>query len=216
MKIGLRRLALTSCMLLAGFHEAHASCPSSHLEPTLNYGHAFGNPVKITTDIDIGQGFRGEEAIFTYVEYLSRESRETGYSPVFAVHVFRDELTKNARVVEGRLKADKPILVQAPLSAQTAELVIAIAAPIVRDTHYPESPCPAFYLDGYVIDVGVNWRTGQDANFIGGSAYSPIEGTPAGHLQVLGHALRAIATGKLAESKLETALREKGIVVPQQ
>jgi len=215
MKIRFRLLALATGMALAGVHEARASCPSSHLEPTLNYGHAFGNPGKITTEIDLGPGFRNEEALFAYVEYQSRESREPGYSPVFSVHIFRNELTKNARIVEGRLKAGKPILVQAPLSTQTVELVTAIAAPIVRATHYPMSSCPGFYLDGFVIDVGVNWRTETDANFIGGTAYSPLEGTPAGHLRILGLTLRAIATGKVAESALEKTLREQGVLLPQ-
>jgi len=116
-------LTLASCLVLTAFQQAGAACPSSHLEPTLDYGRAFGNTVSITTGIDIGP-------------------------------------------------------------------------------------------DGWVIDVGVRWRSENEVKFIGGTAYAPIAGTPAGHLGVLGRALRAVATGELAESELEKALREKGIVKP--
>jgi len=207
-------LTLASCLVLTAFQQAGAACPSSHLEPTLDYGRAFGNPVSITTGIDIGPDFHNEEAIFQYVEYQSRDSRDPGYSPVFAIHVFQNEVTRNARLVVGRLKAGKPVLLQMPLSASTVELISTIASPLVRDTHYPKSPCPALYLDGWVIDVGVRWRSENEVKFIGGTAYAPIAGTPAGHLGVLGRALRAVATGELAESELQKALREKGIVKP--
>lgn len=101
---------------------------------------------------------------------------------------------------------------QSPLDQQTVDLIVAIAAPIVRNTHYREVPCSAFYTDGYVIQVGVAWRGGDsDADFIGGEAHVPIPGSPADQLKVLGRALREIASKKLAEKDLERFLREKGI-----
>ena len=53
-------------------------CPSSHLQPTINYGHAFGNPVKATTEVDLGPLLEDEELVFQYFGYQSRYSREAG------------------------------------------------------------------------------------------------------------------------------------------
>lgn len=204
--------AFAAAMIVGAIGTARASCPATHLEPSTNYGRAFGTPEKVTTDIDPGPGADDEDIAFQYFEYQSRESREPGFSPVFAVHVFHDAQAAKARVVLGRLKEGKPVLVQAPLNKKTVELIKAIAAPIVRATRYRETPCPAMYLDGYVIQAGVDWRAGDtDANFIGGEAYAPQPGSPAHKLQVLGRALRAIASNKMAEADLDSFLREKGI-----
>jgi hypothetical protein len=190
-------------------------CPSSHLQPTINYGHAFGNPVKVTTEVDFGPLLEDEELAFQYFEYQSRYSREAGYQNMFAVHVLRDLTAKKARVFVAWLNDGKPMLVQAPLSLKSVGLVTAVAVPIVHATRFPLAACDVEYLDGYVIQVGVARRSGLANNFLGGEVYAPIPGTPVHQLEVLGRALQAIATGKLAESALETLLREKGIIKPE-
>jgi hypothetical protein len=200
---------MTSWVMLIGPGPV-AACPSSHLEPTLRFGRAFGNPVKATTDVDVGPLGEDEEWVFQYFEYQSRESREPGYASMFGVHVLRDSTAKTARVFVARLKDGKPVLVQAPLSMKATAAVIAMAWPIVHDTHYRKVACDAEYLDGHVIQVGVAGRSGWSSSFIGGEAYGPIQGTPVYQLQLLGRALKSIATGTMAESGLKSVLGETG------
>jgi hypothetical protein len=186
-------------LALAAAGPAFAVCPGAHLQPSVNFGRAFGTPEKATVAVDFGPARRYDDVLFQYFEY---QSKEPGYARVFGVHVLRDSTTQQARVFLARLKDMKLVLVQAPLTATAVETILAIAAPIVRDTHYRQTPCEAMYLDGYVIQVGVDWQSGADHDYIAGEAFAPIRGTPAAQLQTLGRTLRAIAEGTMTESDL--------------
>jgi hypothetical protein len=196
---GVRCFAAAISFALAGVGPALAVCPGAHLQPSVNFGRAFGTPEKVTVEVDVGRARRYDDVLFQYFEY---QSKEVGYARVFGVHVLRDSTTNQARVFLARLKDKKPVLNQALLTPKAVETVLAIAAPIVRDTHYRHRPCEAMYLDGHVIQVGVDWQSGADHGYIAGEAFAPIAGTPAAQLQTLGRTLRAIAEGKMTESDL--------------
>ena len=203
-----------SILLLLAFATPSAlalsTCPSAHLEPTLNYGRGFGNPEKITIHFDTGSRSSDEDLAFQYFEF---QSSDPGYARVYAVHVLQNEDTKKGRVFLARIKDGIPVTAEMPLSEKTVDLVIAIATPVVLATRFKNPPCTVLYTDGYVIQVGVEPKVGS-RGFIGGEANIPIPGTPVHQLQLLGRALRAVALGELPESKLEGTLKEQGVIKP--
>jgi hypothetical protein len=187
---------------------AASLCPSAHLEPTLNYGRAIGNADIIAVNLDNGRRKDSEELAFQYIEY---QSPDLGFDKVFAVHVLRDPEAKIGRIILARLKAGKPVLAEKRLSEKTVALAVAIATPAVLATRFRDPTCEVLYTDGHIIQAAVHVDL---RGVVGGEAYSPIPGTSAGRLEVLGRALRAVALGELAESTLEAALKEKGVLQP--
>lgn len=190
-----------ACIAIGASQNAYALCPSSHLEPTVSYGSAFGSPEKITTAANFGLLSGNDELVFQYFEYQSRDL--DGYDPVFGIHILYNPATKSARVFFGRIKGGNPIWLHASLSLRTVETIVAIAAPIIRNTRYRQVACDVVYTDGHLIQAGVNWQSVNTYQFIGGEAFAPLPGSEAARLQSLGHALRALATGKMRESEVE-------------
>jgi hypothetical protein len=194
--------------LASSYASASTQCPAAHLEPTLNYGRAFGNSEIITVNVDTGPRNDNEDLAFQYFEY---QSPDPGFQRVFSVHVLHDPVAKTGRVILARLKDGKPVLAEMRLSEKTIERAVAVATPGILATRFRDPPCKIVYTDGYLIQAGVE---ANQIGFVGGEAFAPLPGTSAHRLEVLGRALRAIALGELSESKLEIALKEVAATKP--
>jgi hypothetical protein len=125
-------------------------CPSSQLEPTLNYGRAFGHPERATIFADLGATAEDEELIFQYFEY---QTRDAPFAPFYAIHLLQDQRSGEGRAFLIRLKGDTPLRVETKLSKAALHQILQIASPIVSRTQYPDHACEAQHLDGFVIQA---------------------------------------------------------------
>ena len=186
-------------------------CSSSSLEPSLGYGHAFGDPKEVTEpNIDVGEN---EYLVFQYVEY---QTREPDYAPVYGIHLLRDEKTKEGRLILIRLKTGKgkkrvPILREISLNAQQIADVLAYASPIVQQTHYPDKSCGNIIgTDGFVFQAA-SGSPQYPEHLQGGEAFEPVAGSDADRMVKLGRLLRSLCLGESKLASLDDFLKRPPI-----
>lgn len=163
--------------------DALAACPTSHFEPTIEFGSYFpGYDSVLARQISASPD---AELALVYVEF---GTREPGFGASYLITLVRDGLNGGGTLYLNRLKDGKPVSRQLRINANEVRDLIQKLIPILQNTHYSPSGCPVHFLDGFLVQMAVE-EPGR--GLIGGQVFNPMADWESGKAVAIGRMLKA-------------------------
>lgn len=145
-------------------------------------------------------GKLGEDEEFVFQLFYFGRANDSSNLGIYGLQLLRNEKSGAGRLfLTARMRPTRI----AALSPASVSKILSVAEPVVADTHYRSRHCDVPWVDGYIVSVA-SGSSSRPAELRGGEAYSPVSGSPADRLVLLGYLMYSIVAGNRVEGELDS------------